>query len=66
MSTLSTASTTRNGRVGLLAQLKEAGVEMAGEPTDDFNGKFAWVIDPDGNKVELWEPKASDEAGKDA
>lgn len=20
-------------------------------------GKFAWIIDPDGNKVELWEPK---------
>jgi predicted enzyme related to lactoylglutathione lyase len=43
---------------GLLAKLKEAGVELVGEPTNDFNGKFAWVLDPDGNKVELWEPKA--------
>ena len=46
---------------GLLAKLKEAGVELVGEPTNDFNGKFAWVMDPDGNKVELWEPKASEE-----
>ncbi len=42
----------------LVAQLKEAGVEFAGEPQSDDNGKFAWVIDPDGNKVELWEPTA--------
>jgi hypothetical protein len=21
-----------------------------------LNGKFAWILDPDGNKVELWEP----------
>ena len=45
----------------LVAQLKEAGVEIVGDPTTDFNGKFAWVIDPDGNKVELWEPKAGDD-----
>ena len=49
---------------GLLAHLKEAGVELVGEPTDDFNGKFAWVMDPDGNKVELWEPMAWDEKNK--
>jgi len=46
---------------GLLAQLKENGIDPVGEPADDFNGKFAWVMDPDGNKVELWEPKASDD-----
>jgi predicted enzyme related to lactoylglutathione lyase len=46
---------------GLLAKLKEAGAELVGEPTTDFNGKFAWVMDPDGNKVELWEPKAAAE-----
>jgi len=44
---------------GLLEQLKAAGVEIVGEPTTDFNGKFAWIMDPDGNKVELWEPMAS-------
>ena len=42
---------------GMLAQLKANGVEMVGEPQSDDNGKFAWVMDPDGNKVELWEPK---------
>ena len=43
---------------GLLAKFKENGVEIVKGPDDDFNGKFAWVMDPDGNKVELWEPKA--------
>jgi predicted enzyme related to lactoylglutathione lyase len=50
---------------GLLAQLKESGVEIVGDPTTDFNGKFAWVVDPDGNKVELWEPMAASEEKKD-
>ena len=44
---------------GLLANLRAAGVEIVNEQADD-SGKFAWVMDPDGNKVELWEPKASD------
>ena len=42
----------------LLAQLKSAGVTVDGKVVEDFNGKFAWVIDPEGNKIELWEPKA--------
>jgi len=41
----------------LLAQLRAGGVEVVGEPQSDENGKFAWIMDPDGNKVELWEPK---------
>jgi predicted enzyme related to lactoylglutathione lyase len=40
----------------LLAQLTKNGVEIVKGPDSDDNGKFAWVIDPDGNKVELWEP----------
>lgn len=51
---------------GLLAQLKEAGVEAVGGPESHENGKFAWIMDPDGNKLELWEPAAWDEANKDA
>ncbi|HYJ92552.1 MAG TPA: VOC family protein [Pyrinomonadaceae bacterium] len=43
---------------GLLSQLKDAGVEIVGGPDSDDNGKFAWIMDPDGNKVELWEPKS--------
>ena len=26
---------------------------------DDPNGSFAWILDPDGNKIELWEPKGT-------
>ncbi|MFL6373235.1 MAG: VOC family protein [Pyrinomonadaceae bacterium] len=44
---------------GLIANLRDAGVELVGGPDEDDNGKFAWVMDPDGNKVELWEPKAT-------
>jgi predicted enzyme related to lactoylglutathione lyase len=40
----------------LLAQLEQGGVEILRGPESHENGKFAWIIDPDGNKVELWEP----------
>jgi catechol 2,3-dioxygenase-like lactoylglutathione lyase family enzyme len=26
---------------------------------DDPNGRFAWILDPEGNKIELWEPKGT-------
>jgi predicted enzyme related to lactoylglutathione lyase len=42
----------------LLAQLRSAGVTVDGKVVEDFNGKFAWIIDPEGNKIELWEPKS--------
>lgn len=45
----------------LLANLQAAGVEILKGPESDENGKFAWIADPDGNKVELWEPKGRDE-----
>jgi predicted enzyme related to lactoylglutathione lyase len=41
----------------LIASLKAAGIEVLKGPESHENGKFAWIIDPDGNKVELWEPK---------
>ncbi len=40
----------------LFAELKAAGVETLGEVEQHENGKFAWILDPEGNKVELWEP----------
>jgi len=40
----------------LLAQLRSAGVQIVDGPQTDDNGKFAWIMDPDENKVELWEP----------
>jgi predicted enzyme related to lactoylglutathione lyase len=43
----------------LLAQLQRNGVEILKGPDSDDNGTFAWILDPDGNKVELWEPKSA-------
>jgi len=43
----------------LLEQLRAGGVAIVQGPDADENGKFAWIMDPDGNKVELWEPKAA-------
>ena len=45
----------------MIAQLREGGIEIIKGPDSDVNGKFAWITDPDGNKVELWEPKLMDE-----
>ena len=41
----------------LLAALKEEGVTIVGEPEEYNYGKFGWILDPEGNKIELWEPK---------
>ena len=48
----------------LLQQLRAAGVVVVQGPESAENGKFAWIMDPDGNKVELWEPKVWDEKNK--
>ena len=48
----------------LLAQLRAGGVEIVGGPESHENGKFAWIMDPDGNKVELWEPMLWDARNK--
>jgi predicted enzyme related to lactoylglutathione lyase len=50
----------------LLAQLRADGIEVVGGPESHENGKFAWIMDPDGTKVELWEPKAWDEKNKNS
>ena len=42
--------------VELLKVLKGEGVEIVGEIQEYPYGKFGWIMDPDGNKVELWEP----------
>ena len=41
---------------GILAQVKEGGAVIVGEMQEADYGKFGWFVDPDGNKVELWEP----------
>jgi predicted enzyme related to lactoylglutathione lyase len=50
----------------MLAQMETNGVEIVQGPESHENGKFAWVMDPDGNKVELWEPMNWDEKNKGA
>jgi len=40
----------------LLRVLKEEGVEVVGDMEEYPYGKFGWIMDPDGNKIELWEP----------
>ena len=64
----STSSFMINYRVdnmdAMVEQLTAAGVEIEQGPEYHENGAFAWIMDPDGNKVELWEPKNWDEKNK--
>ncbi|HYY90995.1 MAG TPA: VOC family protein [Candidatus Dormibacteraeota bacterium] len=39
-----------------LAQLRKERVKVAKKVEEFEYGKFAWVFDPEGNKIELWEP----------
>ena len=45
----------------LVAQLRRDGVPIVKGPESHENGRFAWLLDPDGNKVELWQPMAPNE-----
>ena len=49
----------------MIEQLTSAGIEIIQGPESHENGKFAWIMDPDGNKVELWQPMAWDEKNKE-
>jgi catechol 2,3-dioxygenase-like lactoylglutathione lyase family enzyme len=41
-----------------LAKLKAKGVTvLKQDDTSDPNGRFAWIMDPDGSKIELWQPR---------
>lgn len=40
----------------LLAKLKEEGVQVIGEMESYDYGNFGWILDLEGNKIELWEP----------
>jgi len=42
-----------------LAQVREGGAETPGEIEEMEYGRFGWFVDPDGNKIELWEPLES-------
>lgn len=41
---------------GLLAALRAEGCTVLEKTDDSEYGKFGWAVDPEGNKVELWEP----------
>jgi len=47
----------------LFEKLKEEGVEIVGEMMKESYGNFGWILDPEGNKIELWEA-IDDKAGK--
>ncbi len=42
----------------LVKALRDEGCNVLDKLDESEFGKFAWVIDPEGNKVELWEPPA--------
>lgn len=56
----------RTGRINLrvsdldalVARLKAAGVSVEGPGSPEF-GRFAWAVDPEGNRLELWEPSTT-------
>jgi len=41
-----------------VTRLKDKGVTILKREDGGATGKFAWILDPDGTKIELWEPKA--------
>jgi predicted enzyme related to lactoylglutathione lyase len=45
----------------LLAQLRREGIHVVDEIQELPYGKFGWIIDPEGNKIELWEPPDVDD-----
>ena len=43
---------------GMIAALEEKGVEILGRQDEDY-GNFAWILDCDGIKIELWQQKGA-------
>ena len=41
---------------GLLEQLRAEGVSVTDQIDEYEYGRFAWITDPEGNRIELWEP----------
>ena len=41
----------------VLKQLKTEGVKVDDKVEEYDYGKFGWIMDPEGNRIELWEPK---------
>ena len=41
---------------GMLTRLRAAGVTVDAKVEESDFGKFGWIVDPEGNRIELWEP----------
>jgi predicted enzyme related to lactoylglutathione lyase len=50
------------GLPDLLAGLRARGVEVVGEERAAGIGEFAWIVDPEGNRIELWQPEDDPDA----
>ena len=48
----------------VLEQLRAEGVTVDDKKEESEFGKFGWIMDPEGNRIELWEPPASPSEGK--
>lgn len=46
----------RDDALEQLRGIREEGITTVGEIQEYPYGKFAWIMDPEGNKIELWEP----------
>jgi predicted enzyme related to lactoylglutathione lyase len=42
--------------LALLSELRKEGVRVIGDVESSEFGKFGWILDPEGRKIELWEP----------
>ena len=53
---------------GMLEKVRAGGCQIVGETESHAFGRFAWFLDPDGVKIELWQPNADlpDNAGNGA
>jgi predicted enzyme related to lactoylglutathione lyase len=47
----------------LIAQLEAAGVPVDPQRENASYGRFAWITDPEGNRIELWQPIAEEPPG---
>jgi predicted enzyme related to lactoylglutathione lyase len=45
---------------GVLARAAAEGAEPIGREDQDEQGRFAWLLDPSGRKIELWQPAPED------
>lgn len=48
----------------MVDKLTAASIDILKGPEYHENGAFAWLLDPEGNKIELWEPRIWDEKNK--